>query len=344
MRDNVHNENHFKTFAAQLEGAIARYGDLSEEDLTERQRRQVEQLVAHETEFRKVLIKHPEGNNVYKAFVEYIAHEKGNILDARPFFRERQAVFTNEISVALKNSHEKGLYPYHFNYRFVCFVMKARKWGKTSRLHKLAREIEASRTELVEMNMPLAISRARIFWSRNQRNHLDYMDLIQIAAEGLMSAIDKFVLPYSPVFRAVAIGRMLGNFIEQTSETMVHFYPTDKRKIYRANKALGRLKDGFDYQKIANEVNKGIDENHHTTPEEIADLLSAVSCVSADAQPSTSEGETGEGLLDRFSVLPEQQPDNMVEASEAFGVMRSAMSGLSVFERKVLQLHGVDLL
>jgi DNA-directed RNA polymerase specialized sigma subunit len=170
------------------------------------------------------------------------------------------------------------------------------------------------------------------------------MDLIQIAAEGLMSAVDKFVLPYSPVFRSVAIGRMVGNFIEQTSETMVHFYPTDKRKIYRANKALGRLKDGFNYEYIASEVNKGVDEARHTNAEEIADLLSAVSCVSADARPATQGGETGEGILDRFAVLAEQQPDNLAETNETIEVMHGAMTFLSTFEMKVLRLHGVDLL
>lgn len=343
MGIDAHSEDHFRVFAQQLEKAIEKYGDLSEEDITARQKRQVEKLVALESEFRMMLIRHPEGAGVYRDFISYIHNDKRNILAARPFFRERQEVFTNEISAALKRGHEKELYPYHFNYHFVQFVRRARPWPRGSSLMRIARKIEQSRTELVEMNMPLAISRARIFWSKTQKSHLDYMDFIQIAAEGLMSAIDKFVLPYSPVFRAVAIGRMLGNFIEQYSETTIHFYPTDKRKIYRANKVIGKFKDTVDYQRLADAVNEGVDEAHRTTPAEIADLLAAASVVSADAQTTNQDGE-GSDLLERFASIPEQQPDNVVENTEAFFAMRKASEVLSVFERKLLRLKGVDLL
>lgn len=341
-RYDLSGADHFKTFARQLERAIGRYGDLSEEDLTERQKRQVERLVSLENEFRRTLIRHTEGAAVYRDFITYISKEKGNILAARPFFRERQDVFTSHISVALKNQNEKGLYPYHFNYQFVAFVKKVRRWKHDSRLMRLARMIEQSRMELVEMNMPLAISRARIFWSRTQKSHLDYMDLIQIAAEGLMSAVDKFVLPYTPVFRAVAIGRMLGNFIEQYSETMIHFFPTDKRKIYRANKVVGKFRDTVDYQRIADEVNRGVDRAHMTTADEIANLLSAASLVSADAQVSDQDGD-GIDLLERFSSAPEEQPDRLVEDSEAHGLMRDAFGALSLLEKKLLRLRGVEM-
>ncbi len=336
------SEDHFKTFANQLERVIGRYESLSEEDVTVRQKRQVERLVMLEGEFRRTLIRHPEGAGVYRDFIEYISNEKGNILAARPFFRERQAVFTNQISVALKNGHEKGLYPYNFNYNFVSFVRRIRPWPAGCRLMRLAKQIEATRTELVEMNMPLAISRARIFWNKTPKSHLDYMDLVQIAAEGLMAAIDKFVLPFTTVFRSVAIGRMVGNFIEQYSETMIHFYPTDKRKIYRANKAVSKMEEGVDFQKIADLVNKDVDAAHHTTAEEIAELLSAASVVSADAQVPNSEGE-GSDLLERFASLPDQQPDNLAENGEAYSAMSECILMLSVFEQKLLRLRGVDL-
>lgn len=339
------SEDHFKTFAQQLERAIAKYGDLSEEDFTAKQKAQVEGLVALETEFRSTLIKHADGNKIYKQFVNFICHEKKNILAARPYFRERQEVFTNEISSFLKKKDEVGLYAYHFNYHFVQFVMRARKWSQTAKLRVLARKIERARTELVEMNMPLAISRARLFWSKTQRSHLDFMDLIQIAAEGLMSAIDKFVLPYSPVFRAVAIGRMLGNFIEQYSETKIHFYPTDKRKIYRANKVAHKFGHTIDYQKLADEVNKGVEGAQKTTAAEIADLLAAASCLSVDiTHPSSKQGEEGTEMIERISSPPEQRPDESTEMNEAYNVMfDAAKKCLSLFEIKFLRLRGLAI-
>lgn len=337
-------KEHFKTFANQLESVIARYGETK--DITVRQKRQVERLIAQETEFRKTLTALPEGMDVYRDFIHYISKVRGNILTARPFFRERQEIFTACISTALKAGNPEALAEHRFNYQFVAFVMRSRPWDKTSKIFKLARAIEKSRNELVEMNMPLAISRARIFWNRTQKSHLEYMDLVQIAAEGLMSAVDKFVPPYTPVFRGVAIGRMVGNFIENYSETVVHFYPTDKRKIYRANKAVGRLKGNVDFEKIAVQVNYMADDKHKTTPEEIASLMGAASCVSADAA-SNNKGEDGgelgaNTLLDRFASLPDQQPDRMVESSEAMSAMFHAAKSLTTWERKLLRLKGID--
>lgn len=338
--------DHFRWFTKNLEIAIAKYGDLTEEDITERQKRQVETLVDLEDQFRQALIKHPAGNASYKAFVKHIVHEKRNILAARPFFRERQEVFTRDISKALKEGAEMALYPYSFNWRFVHFVLKSRNWGKTTKVSKLAQQIAKARTELIEMNMPLAISRSRIFFKKTQRSHLDYMDFVQIAAEGLMSAVDKFCLPYSPVFRSVAIGRMVGDFIEQYSETHIHFYPTDKRKIYRANKAAHRLDsggNGIDFDLLAEIVNKDADASQHTTPHEIANLMAASSCVSADA-PLASSGDTdAANWLERFNAAPEQQPDALFEEAEALDVALAAAKQLGVIERKLLRLRGIEV-
>ncbi len=342
--DKQRPDDHFKAFAFSLERAIARYGDISEEDVTERQKAQLERLVALEDEFRKTLIKHPWGNDVYKGFVSFICGEKRNILAARPFFRERQGVFTKSIAEALKAGNEKGLYPFNFNFQFVKFVLRNRVWPAKSKIVRLSVQIENARTELVEMNMPLAISRSRIFWNKTPKSHLEYMDFVQIACEGLIAAIDKFCLPYSPVFRSVAIGRMVGNFIEQYSETQIHFYPTDKRKLYRANKAVGRLSgEPIDFEAMVEAVNHEVEGNHKTSAAEIADIMAASSCVSADTPATTTvEGEGG-SYLDRFASAPEQQPDNLVETADAYSAIQRAMDKLEVIERKFIALRGVDL-
>lgn len=338
------SDDHFRQFANNLERAIDKYGDLSEEKLIDRQRRQIETLVALEKEFRKTLITHRYGPMTYKAFVKFICDK--NILSARPYFRERQSVFTQQISKALKKRAEKSLYKFHFNFNFVLFVLRSRHWPKGSRIAKLAKKISDLRTEIVEMNMPLAISRARIFWSRTPKAQLSYMDLIQISCEGLMSAVDKFVLPFSPVFRSVAIGRMVGNFIENYSETMVHFYPVDKRKIYRANKLISKYGDKVDYEKLAVEVNQGVENGHHTTPEEISGLMAAASCVSSDATIKQEGGDKAEEITitQRLTVDPSTHPDSMVEENDAMRSMYQAMDRLTVFEKKLLQMKGVSLL
>jgi DNA-directed RNA polymerase specialized sigma subunit len=339
-----YNDLHFKHFAKSLEGAIEKYGDLEEITLVERQKKQVEKLVSKEKKFRKALIKHPWGPGVYRSFIYMITKERKNILAARPYFRERQDIFTSKISKALKSEKESSLYRFHFNYQFVRFALDLRKWPKGGKIVALGNEIEQIRTELVEMNMPLAISRARIFWSKTPKSHLSYMDLVQISAEGLMSAIDKFVLPYSKVFRAVAIGRIIGELIENYSETLVHFYPQDKRKIYRANKRMSRhgIGDNIDFEKLADEINEGVEKAQLTDADEISGLVAAASHVSTDSHPPTEGNDhtPSEMEVDRYAADESVQPDVQYEMLEASAVLRAHLGVLTPFEVKFLRMRG----
>lgn len=349
------DDEHFKHFAVQLEKAIDKWGDTPEDDLLARQKKQVEKLAGLEKEFRKTLIKHPWGNGVYKSFIEMIRDQERSILAARPYFRERQSVFTAKIAKALDLRNEKSLYKFHFNYRFVIFVLRSRKWPKNSKLRLIAKEIENIRQEIVEMNMPLAISRARIFWSKTPKAQLTYMDLIQISCEGLISAVDKFCLPFSKIFRSVAIGRIVGNFIEQYSETLVHFYPVDKRKIYRANKAASRMNGGvreLDFEKLAEIVNKDVDKNHRTTPSEIADLMAASSCLHVETSSNSEENEAPvdgapslvRGLTaEKFAADESWRPDVKFEQMDSIRALTQAMDQLNLVERKLLKMYGVTL-
>jgi RNA polymerase sigma factor (sigma-70 family) len=302
-------------------------------------------LAALEIEFRQFLISHPWGEAVYQEFISYICDERKNILAARPFFRERQETFTAEISNALKIRNVELLYKFHINFQFISFVACRFQWSPDSQIIKLAQQIADLRTELTEMNMPLAISRARIFWSRTPKSQLTYMDLIQIACEGLISAIDKFVLPFSRVFRAVAIGRITGNFIQLYSETLVHFFPVDKSKLYRANKLISKFSSTghVDYEKLSEAVNIDVDNTHRTDASEIADLLSAASCLSIDCPPANQvEGEIPVGIS-RFAAPSSSQPDIQYENYEVMTHLEKAILCLPLREQKLLKMHGVML-
>ena len=347
------DETHFRVFAGNLEAAIKRYEALPEETLLVRQRRQLQLLISLEKRFRKTLIKHPWGPSVYRDFVTMILDKKRNILAARPYFRERQSIFASKISRALKRRSDKGLYQFRFNYSFILFVLQAKNWKSNkigTKIVQLAKQINQIRMEIMEMNMPLAISQARIFWSNTPKSHLSYMDLIQIHCGGLLVAIDKFVPPDTSdmseeeeleayrKFRAVAIGRMIGDRIEQYSETLIHFYPVDKRKIYRANKARRKTGDAVDYAKMAESVNEDVEKAHQTNPEEIAELLAASSCVSGDLTMADGEGDT---LLERYEADAENRPDLQMEESNAILAMRSKIQELRLVEKKLLRMKGV---
>jgi RNA polymerase sigma factor (sigma-70 family) len=243
---------------------------------------------------------------------------------------------------------------YHFNFPLIALAISKFGANKDPELYRLYKEIRDLRAQIVEMNMPLAINRARIFWNRTPKAQLSYMDLVQIAAEGLLSAVDKYVLPFSSVFRSVAIGRMVGNFIENYSETLVHFYPVDKRKIYRANKVAHRFAAGteLDYEQIAAQVNDGIDEHeHHTTPSEIADLMAAASSVNSGAYGSVIEAreaamdeESSSGGSDESHDHDHStRPDVLAEQADAYRALTKAISQLSVIDQKILKLKGIAL-
>jgi DNA-directed RNA polymerase specialized sigma subunit len=334
------SSEHFRFFATALKAAIARCETVDKKDFLDLQNRQVDKLVELEERFKQELQAHRWGASVYEGFIHHICNVKRNILDGRPYFRERQEHFTEVVSVALHDRNTLALYSSRFNYRFVRFAIEFKPWPKRGSLYKIFKEIEKVRNELVTMNMPLAISRAKIFYSRTPRSHLSYMDEIQTCAEGLLSAVDKFVPPFSPAFRSTAIGRMTGNLISSYSETLIHFWPTDKRKIYRANKVVGKHGKGVDPSVMVSSVNEGVVGSLSTSPAEIADLLAAASTISSDL-PIGEDGNADVAIMsaiDRYAAPESSQPDVAFEKREALEVVMNASEELPLKYKKLLAL------
>jgi hypothetical protein len=350
----IDGDEHFRLFGESLQRIIARYGDVPEEEIVARQREQVKRLVMLETRFRHILIAAPVGEEVYRDFVRYICDVRRNILAARPFFRERQDAFTQEISTALKRRHDVALYHYRFNYQFVSFVIRGPRRYPSILPRKLpreavavAKEIEALRTEIVEMNLPLAINRASIFWRSTRQVRQQFMDLVQTCAEGLIAAVDKFCLSERDEekwnFPGVAIGRMVGNLIEESSTSVLHFYPNDQRKLYRALKVLGRnIEAGeVDFGLLAERVNeKASGTAQRTSPEELSSLLAAVSCVSIDTP--ASDDPDAPSPIQEIESGDVWRPDVTFERVRVRSELRDALSKLPPLHRKVLQLRGVS--
>lgn len=360
----ANDNDHFKFFGEALRRNLSVYGKMNDVQLLCLQRKQLETLTSLETEFKQVLIKHPWGANTYRRFTYKICHENGNVLTSRPFFRERQGTCTGPINRAIQNEDVESLYKYNFNYQFVVFVLNCRKWGKWGgRLHSIANKIKQARQDIIELNMPLALSQSRIFWSKVPAKapytHQQHMDFCQIAADGLISAVDKFVLPTAAEFpdekelhemfrkfRPMAVQRMVGNFIESYSETSIHFYPNDKKRIYRAHKFLARSKGPVDYEKVAEYVNgdikgKPIKKTEKTTSSEIAELLSSASSVMVNEFLGEDGADTETNHLDRYSSGDEYRPDTSFEKKEASNSLHLATQTLSLLEIKLLTLKGV---
>lgn len=333
-------DEHFLTFGASLEALLATHVYDRDGDKTTRQKSQVEKLIELEKVFRETLISDYRGPGVYKSFVKFIVETRRNILDARPFFRERQETFKGFISPALRLREDKTLYQYNINWQFIAFALRSADFSPKSRVRKAADAVHAIREELIQSNIPLAISRARIFRGKTQRAHLTYMDLVQISSMGLIAAVDKFVLPYSPVFRSVIIGRAVGDLISSNSETLLHFFPSDRSRIYRSHKA-NRDPETPDWQACVDAINIDSDEKHKATIDEVQVLMLAASHISMDATTGNDEVQR---VHDSYAADESSRPDLQVEAAEVRQrLYESISSTLNVFERKVLSLKGLPV-
>ncbi len=295
----------------------------------------LEDLFKLERKFKDTLISTAEGKKVYGDFVNFIKVEKGNILSARIYFRERQDTFSSKISKSFKQNKPHLLYRFNINYNFAKWVCDRYRGPKSRSLNHTFKKIIEVRKVLCENNIPLAINRAKIFWSRTPNSHLEYMDFIQNANEGLMNAIDKFVPPYKTVFRSVAIGRMTLNMHTDHNATMVKFSPTEKRILYRANnaKVKAKLTDQGD---ILNYVKESFNS---VTPEKLRDILSAATGVASLDKPIE---ETELSMIDMLAA-DGPTPEESFLSKELMSKISYALNNIPIIEQKIIKMKfGVE--
>ena len=115
--------------------------------------------------------------------------------------------------------------------------------------------------------------------------------MINVAAQGLASAVDKYIGDkkgeYSRVFCSVILGRVSGNLIKLNSETSLHFYPSDRKILYKANAI--RSRQGIkDVVELANAINAAfaadkaeglVVPKEQVTPAQLQELLNAATMV-----------------------------------------------------------------
>lgn len=361
------HDEHFREFIATLEPIIEGYGKNTEA----LQKKQVERLVKLEKRFRTMLVRHRYGPEVYKAFIDHIMLVKRNILMARPYFRERDKTFKAFISPVLKEKDHLRLYQFSVNYQFIDFAVKQKPWKDTKsgqRLLAIAGQVNAIRKELAECNLPLAISQAKRFLRHNRRSHLRYMDMNQTCFVGLLEGIDKYVGPYHRRFRSVVIGRMVGNLIESNSETFIHFFPPDKRRIYRARKIIGQMgQDGpVDLEEVCKQLNvvETVDNQEReddrvakqvvdgvvrkakpdpmTTVGELVNLLAAASVLPSSSLP-VGEDEDNVNVIEKYPARDDWRPDIIMEEADSRRAVSVAIGELTLVDQKLLKMKGIEL-
>ena len=172
------------------------------------------------------------------------------------------------------------------------------------------------------------------------------MDLIGICSTGLAAGVDKWCGKYSPVFRAVCIGRMVGNMIDSYSETMLHFYPSDKRVLYKAHSIRGRK--GIDeLDELARAINSSFEQDEKdgkSIPKDkvigsqLSYLMSAASTISADAMVGTGNSDENEGnySIYDYTLDPTGDTESKYIENETTDQMIGLARELPLVHRKVL--------
>jgi hypothetical protein len=143
---------------------------------------------------------------------------------------------------------------------------------------------------------------------------------------------------------------MGGNLIESYSETMLHFYPSDRHVLYRAN-SLAYREDLKDFEELAQAINKSFkqdkEEGKKTTfksisASELASLMKAASTMSTSLAMDDSGAEVSE-IYEMHDLDSQVDVENEIAERDSMLKMMSSASSLSTIHKKVLRLKGVKI-
>lgn len=310
------------------------------------QKDQVEELLNAERMFKETIFRYRQSTLIYKKFLVKVKVKNKNILSARPYFRETAVSFSKRITPAIKSDDVDTLKTFDINYQFIKFIKDSWLGPFPEKAAHLYERVHRAREVLIQNNMPLAVNRAKLFYRKTPKSHLTLIDFIGICAMGLAAGVDKWCGPYSPVFRSVCIGRMVGNLIDAYSETLIHFYPSDKRILYKAHTLRSRLKiddiselteavkDAF----VADSLEGKNVPKTKLNVSELSSLMSAASTVSADA----TVNDEGFGVY-QFTPDDEQDIEEAYVHRESTDKMLSVAKDLPPLHKKILRLKGIKI-
>ena len=313
---------------------------LTRKEFTAQQKAQVERMMELEKNFKKNINSYKQSDKIYQKFLMYIKIERGNILTARPFFREDSKTFGTYISPAFKKDDVQRIKDFNINYKFMKFVIENWRGNLPAKALKNWNEHQYIRQKIIENSMPLAINEAMKFYKAVPKSHLTLMDMINASMSGLCIGVDKWVGPFRTVFRSVCIGRMKSNIMELYNQTSLHYYPSDKKIIYKANllKSREKIEDSEVLLDAINGYLKENDDKRQLEMYELENLLNGSDMKSVE----TEIDEEGFSVYDTYF-----EEENIVESTmEKADLLKNVLvqcKNLKIIERKIIKLKGVDL-
>ena len=313
---------------------------LNKKDFTKKQKYQVERMMELEEVFRKTINSYKQSDKIYYKFLMFIKIEKGNILMARPFFRENSKTFGKDISPAFKDNDVEKIKQFHINYKFILFVLENWKGNVPTRAAEAWQEHQEVRKQIIENSMPMAINEALKFYKAVPKNHTSLMDIINASVSGLCIGVDKWVGPFRTVFRSVCLSRMKSNIMDIYNQTFLHYYPSDKKIIYKSNLLKVREKIN-DQDKLLEAINSYLEENND---KRVLQNFELQNLLNGSNLESIEDSATDEG----FSVYDVYIDENndIEKNTERRDILKRILVGckdLEIIERKIIRLKGVDL-
>jgi DNA-directed RNA polymerase sigma subunit (sigma70/sigma32) len=338
MRKNIKSDILFISFVEEMNVMLR-----EKENKESKQTKQyINELISLEKTFKKTLLDTPHGNKIYEQFMHFILDDedgKGNMLSARVYFRERQDTFSKKMYTAFHQKNYKKLQVFKINYKFCVWALEKYTGRKKSALTKILNKMEDIRKAICEKNLPLAINRANLFWRNTSNPYLDYMDLIQNAAEGLLIAVDKFVpakgrITNNREFNGVSIGKMTLEMQENNSQTLVKLPPKEKRILYRTKKAK-ETKMSISKEEVVDYVSQSFG----------GVTSSDIERIEAAANQGVSIDEKIDGqhsFVEKFIDTSESVHDK-VENLQINIKMLSVFNQLTVLEKKIVLMKFGDM-
>ncbi len=179
-----------------------------------------------------------------------------------------------------------------------------------------------ARSQFVEANLPLVHSIARRFLERG----LEYEDLVQIGAMGLLKAINDFDLNYDVRFSTYAVPKIMG-------EIKQHLRRTSTLQVARSMKKLAsdalHVKDTLGQSLGRNPTISEIAAQLEVEPEEVVCALDAVSPVySLQTRIGGGDGDT-----------PEFQDFVTTNFNHDGFMLKQALESLTPDERQIILLR-----
>ena len=291
-------------------------------------------LIALEKQFREKLNKTSKGKKVYSTFINMIYKSSGRgggIVMVRPYFRQRELTFINTIHKAVEKNKPDELYGAPINFKFISFAMKELT-PPPKELVKIFEEIKIVRNDIVNSYLFLAFGRAKVHNKSAYSSSIDMSDLVQIANEALIIAVDKYVPTETTVFAHMAMGRIIANLIATgSSPSAASINSGGQKRLYRIRRLLERS---------PHLTREQVAEILDVTEMEVNDLIESTRYSSIDQPIGSDEGRTlGDVIHDDD---PESAPDNIVENEDLALKLLAAYKTLTIIEQKILRLKGVN--